>query len=285
MLKISHARRLSHIVLGKGEGIPILMCHGLMGNKNNFNFVGKMINEATNRPVISLDMINHGNARRSDKACYKEMSDYVSLAIDELCDGKASLIGHSMGGRVVMYTALENSPAVSSLIVVDVSPSTSRNESMPTSGGIKRYLQLMHEASVPSTLERAQVRPYLHDLLSPEIPERSVRDFLLTNLALTKGDERFRWKANIEVLLEDFDKLAVFPAFEDIEYLGDTLFISGRKSPYIDWNRDYERINDLFPFATLETIDAGHWVHSDQPNQFVKVCADFLQNAKCSSKI
>ena len=79
MLKISHARRLSHIVLGKGEGIPILMCHGLMGNKNNFNFVGKMINEATNRPVISLDMINHGNARRS--VTVLKLTNYINLCI------------------------------------------------------------------------------------------------------------------------------------------------------------------------------------------------------------
>lgn len=93
---------------------------------------------------------------------------------------------------------------------------------------------------------------------------------------LTKDDERFRWKANVEVLLRDFSNLAAFPDFEHTEYLGDTLFIAGSKSPYIDWNRDYERINDLFPFANLETLDTGHWVHAEEPRKFVEICANFL---------
>ena len=40
-----------------------------------------------------MDMINHGSARRSEKACYEEMALEVHQAIEELAGGKAALIG------------------------------------------------------------------------------------------------------------------------------------------------------------------------------------------------
>ena len=110
------SRRLSYEKLGSGTGEPVIMCHGLMGNRNNFYSVGKLISKETNRPVYSLDMINHGKARWSDNASYEEMAEEVKEAIADLCNGSASLIGHSMGGRVGMYAALVNATMVSSLI-------------------------------------------------------------------------------------------------------------------------------------------------------------------------
>jgi len=152
---------------------------------------------------------------------------------------------------------------------------------MPTSAGVGRYLELMQEAEVPSTLNDNQVRRYLNDRFAEEIPEVAIRDFMLTNLVLTNDDNRFRWRANVEVLLRDMKNLSVFPNFDGTEYLRDTLFISGANSPYIDWKRDEERIHQLFPFATLEIINnAGHWVHSDQPKLFVETCAKFLNCPK-----
>lgn len=261
------------------------MCHGLLGNKNNFNTVGKRLSKRTGRTVYSLDMVNHGAARWSDVACYEEMAQEVAEAILVLCDGSASVIGHSMGGRVAMHSALTDSTLVSSLIVVDVTPAEERSLSMPSSGGIAGYLKLMNDAEVPSTLKANQIRRYLKEQFADHIPEPAIRDFLLTNLILTHddNDDRFRWKANVEVLLNDFDKLAVFPQFSGQEYLRDTLFIAGALSPYIDWERDSSRIHQLFPLAKLETIDnARHWVHSDQPSTFIDTCAQFLNGVKRS---
>ena len=100
-------RNLSFIELGNGDPLldPIILCHGLLGNKNNFGTVGRELHKRTGRTVFSLDMVNHGTARRSDHVSYQDMADEIDLAIDELADGSAVLIGHSMGGRVVMWEA------------------------------------------------------------------------------------------------------------------------------------------------------------------------------------
>ena len=117
-------RNLSYIELGNGDPLldPIILCHGLLGNKNNFTTIGKTLHKRTGRTVFSLDMVNHGEARISDHVSYQDMADEIDLAIDELADGSAVLIGHSMGGRIVMWEALQHRTKVSSLIVVDVAP-------------------------------------------------------------------------------------------------------------------------------------------------------------------
>ena len=76
-------RFLSYSKYGSGlnGGDPIIMCHGLLGQKTNFHTVGKAISEKTGRTVFTLDMVNHGAARRSDTACYKDMALEVNQAI------------------------------------------------------------------------------------------------------------------------------------------------------------------------------------------------------------
>ena len=54
-----------------------------------------------------MDARNHGSSAHSDEMSYEAMSqDVVSLVQDELKVEKVTLIGHSMGGKIAMHTAL-----------------------------------------------------------------------------------------------------------------------------------------------------------------------------------
>ena len=73
---------------------------------------------------MTYDARNHGTSFHSESMSYPEMSaDLVDLisSHDDTKDGVV-LMGHSMGGRTVMYTALTVPKIVNQLIVVDVSP-------------------------------------------------------------------------------------------------------------------------------------------------------------------
>lgn len=113
-------RRLSYTKLGDGSGTPVVMCHGLLGNKNNFNNIGKMMSFLADRPVFTMDMLNHGSAAWTENGGYEFMADEVKKAIEEVCGGKAVVLGHSMGGRVAMWTALTAPDLVENLMIVDV---------------------------------------------------------------------------------------------------------------------------------------------------------------------
>jgi pimeloyl-ACP methyl ester carboxylesterase len=54
------------------------------------------------------------------------------------------------------------------------------------------------------------------------------------------------------------------------------LFIRGGKSNYLN-AEDEPLICQLFPQAEIKTItEAGHWVHADRLEEFLKLALDFL---------
>ena len=57
----------------------------------------------------------------------------------------------------------------------------------------------------------------------------------------------------------------------------EVLFIRGQNSNYI-LDEDSTIIEQKFPGSQLETIEhAGHWVHAERPDEFLRVLNKFLQ--------
>ena len=94
------------------------------------------------------------------------------------------------------------------------------------------------------------------------------------------SDEVIGWRVNLDVILEAFQThIRHFPNEdfeENVQYAGPTIFIGGANSEYIPVS-DHPDILEKFPTATFEYIeDAGHWVHSQKPNEFLQVLLKFL---------
>ena len=79
---------------------------------------------------------------------------------------------------------------------------------------------------------------------------------------------------NVDVLEREMEEiLAPIP---NIEVWTPTLFLRGAMSNYI-LDEDWDAIEEIFPDATLETIEnAGHWVHSEQPDEFIEKVLGFI---------
>ncbi|THG95721.1 hypothetical protein EW026_g5973 [Hermanssonia centrifuga] len=60
------------------------------------------------------------------------------------------------------------------------------------------------------------------------------------------------------------------------EWDGPTLFIKGTKSKYIN-DRNIPIAKEFFPNATLEPLEAGHWVHAEKPNEFKQLVTNFIK--------
>ena len=54
-----------------------------------------------------------------------------------------------------------------------------------------------------------------------------------------------------------------------------TLFVRGARSSYVQ-DADWNRITTIFPEATLETMDTGHWVQAEKPIEFVELTRQWL---------
>ena len=91
---------LFHRELG-GEGKrPLVLLHGLLGSSRNWLSAGAEL--AADHHVFALDLRNHGKSPHADDCGYEAMAGDVLAWMDARGLGRATLLGHSMGGKVAM---------------------------------------------------------------------------------------------------------------------------------------------------------------------------------------
>ena len=77
-------------------GTPLLIAHGLYGSARNWGVIAKRL--SAERPVIAVDMRNHGGSPWYDSQSYPDMAGDLAQVIDQPMD----VLGHSMGGKAAM---------------------------------------------------------------------------------------------------------------------------------------------------------------------------------------
>lgn len=254
---------------------PVLILHGLLGSKNNWHSIGKELNELTGRKIISIDARNHGDSGHSDEMTYVAMAgDVLQLMRDEGVSS-ASLLGHSMGGRVMMNLALNHSDMIESLMVVDMSPNSHPTAASADIPNIVAALSSIKLSQLPSNQMTA--RQMADKQLEALIPSKMMRQFLLTNLVESDDESGVRWRFNLSTISANLAEFAVGVTHrEGATYPGPCLFLGGEKSDYIR-AEDSESIKKLFTRANLEWVPgAGHWVHSEKPAEFLQRAVPFF---------
>jgi pimeloyl-ACP methyl ester carboxylesterase len=246
------------------SGSLIVFCHGLFGQGKNWTTIAKRL--AEDHRVLLVDMPNHGRSVWTETFDYLTAADQVAGLLS--ADDPVTLVGHSMGGKIAMLTALRHPELVGRLCVVDVSPVGYQHASE-----FAGYIDAMQSLD----LSRLQRRAEADEQLAEAVPNPVVRSFLLQNLR-HHGDE-WSWQPNLELLGRDLDAIAGWPEDElaDVApYDGPVLWVAGAKSGYI--GEEYVAAMDRwFPRNRRVTVkDAGHWVHSEQPGVFVEVLRQFL---------
>jgi pimeloyl-ACP methyl ester carboxylesterase len=244
-----------------GDRQSVVLLHGLFGAARNFGALQRSL--AGTRRVIALDLRNHGGSQHAAGMTYVDMAADVLETLAALDALPCELIGHSMGGKVAMRTALLRPAAVSHLLVSDIAPVTYA----PASAS---YAHAMQALPLEPGLTRANADAFLTDA----VPDRTVRAFLLQNLAL---GERPHWRIGLAEIMAGMDDIGGWPDLPSgTVYSGPTLFVAGARSDYI--LPEYRRaIRALFPAARFVVVkDAGHWVHADNPAGFAGVLEAFL---------
>ncbi|KAF9407723.1 hypothetical protein HW555_012343 [Spodoptera exigua] len=256
------------------ERPPLVILHGLLGSKNNWNSMSKAIHRTTGRKVISVDARNHGDSRHASQHTYIHMAHDVMKLLKKLELSKVSILGHSMGGRTAMVLSLLCSDMVSSLIVVDISPV----KTSPQIFSMANLFDAMTSVSIRPGIAMSKARKLADEQLKMITPDVNLRNFLITNLVQTNSGS-YTWRVNISALKDNFQShISCFPSnLRGLQYCGPTLFVGGSLSDYIGKN-DLKEIQEYFPLAELVFIDgAGHWVHSQKPEQFLETVCKFLK--------
>ncbi|HEY4604047.1 MAG TPA: alpha/beta fold hydrolase [Blastococcus sp.] len=275
--------RLATRTLGEA-GPRVVFVHGLFGQGKNWTTIGKGL--ADGHRVTLVDLPNHGHSPWTDRVDYLDMVELLAGELEQFAE-PVTLVGHSMGGKVAMQLALRRPELLRALVVVDIAP-----VEYPVSGG--RTDDPDEEASPFAAFIAAMRALHLDELktrddadaaLRSAVPSRMVRSFLLQSLVRegVGAGGGWRWRLNLELLERDLGELRGFPEPPaGATFDGPVLWVAGANSTYV-LDEDRPLMDALFPATRLVRIkNAGHWVHSEQPEVFLTTLRLFLERVEVS---
>lgn len=246
--------------LGEAIAPNLVILHGLLGTSDNWQTLGKRFAE-THR-VHLIDQRNHGRSPHHPVHSYEAMAEDVLHYLDERNIQRASIIGHSMGGKTALVFAHRYPDRVQKLVIADMAA----RAYAPHHGPI-------FDALLSAPIEGAESRSVIENHLMARLDDVGVVAFLMKNLRREKSGG-FTWRPNLAVLAP-----AIGAVVGQVP-LGmntlPTLAIYGGKSNYVNADDLDQFQSACMQFQSHEIEDAGHWLHASHPNEFFEEVVDFL---------
>lgn len=244
---------------------PVVILHGLFGSCDNWLTVGKSISEQLGDAysIYLVDQRNHGRSPQDATFDYAVMAEDLHFFLTQHQLNNPILVGHSMGGKVVMQYAITYPDTFEKLVVVDIAT---------------RAYPVHHSAIIEGLqsidLTQLQSRQQADQQLSAYEPNVGVRQFLLKNLYRNEQNT-FAWRINLAVIAQNLPLIGA-EISSNRAVSQPALFVVGSESDYVR-PQDWAGIAAIFANATLCTIQgAGHWVQAEKPVEFVDVLVGFI---------
>jgi esterase len=244
-----------------GSGQPLIILHGLFGQSDNWNTLAKSFAEKGFH-VFTLDQRNHGLSPHSNVWTYEAMADDLKEFITDHRLEDPLIIGHSMGGKTVMFFEAMYPGIAAKLVIVDIAARAYERHH-------DDVLAALHAVNFDTIKTRkeaeAEMNTYIHDF--------GTKQFLLKNI-YWKEDERMDWRFNLKVITDAYNNVGI--AAPKVSSPVQTLIINGEKSDYVG-PQDVEEFKQRFPNAQFKTIQgSGHWVHAEKPKEFFDAVMAFI---------
>ncbi len=216
--------------------------------------------------IVSIDLPDHGKSQRSSRFSFEQYAESIIYLLNKLSISKATIVGHSLGGKVAMQIALTNENLVEALVVLDIAPVayTPRHKSV-------------FNALLNVNLQQITERKEANNIMAEYITEPSVRQFLLKSLYQDNKTQSWHWRFNLDLLYRDYSLLSEALNIEH-SYNKPVMFLKGELSDYLQPQYTKHTIA-LFPKSRVRVVQgAGHWLHAEKPAECAKHIRTFLRN-------
>ena len=271
-----HGHRVAY--RSAGSGPAVVLVHGITSTSATWERVMPYL--ATRFTVIAPDLLGHGQSAkpRGDYSLGAYASGVRDLLVS-LGHDKATFVGHSLGGGVVMQLAYQFPERCERLVLVD-------------SGGLGREVNfLLRAATLP-----------LSEMVLPVLASARILDAgravsgLFARLGLRAGTDVAELAKGHASLADAEARSAFVHTLRTIVDPGgqrvnasDRLYLAQHVPFLLIWG-ERDRIipvehgrtaHELVPSSRLEVFEnAGHFPHVDDPQRFLDVLLDFIDSTE-----
>jgi pimeloyl-ACP methyl ester carboxylesterase len=255
---------------------PFVMVHGFTGSRDDFADV--LDDVAVQGRTIVPDLRGHGGTTNPGRGYdFDQLCRDLLGFLDALDISKCDLLGHSLGGMIVLRFALDHPERVHSLVLMDTSDASHRTRpSWP-----ERILKFAVRR-LPMRWNIRALRANQHRL--PEPAQRAAHEM---------GSDRY-WN-RLRIKLEAMDPIAFDALLDEImnqegvtNRLGEipcpTLVMVGDQDAA--FRKPSQRMANQIPDAELVVLkDAHHSPQIEAPGQWLSTIAKHLKRARTSTEV
>ncbi len=247
-----------------GCGPPLVLVHGLAVSHRSWDATTQAL--AEHHTVYALDLPGFGYSDKpSGFASARQEAAFVDRFLAALEIDAATVIGHSTGGAVALWLAIEHPARIARLVVVDASEigqaaAVFRLIALPVLG------HLLLKTTTPTTMRLLLAHPYVNkEVVTPELARQYAR-WLWTpgaRQALVQHARSY-----------DVDKSALRARLGQVAV--PVLIVWTDADPYFPVSVARDLLAAL-PSARLEVIGgAGHVPQEEQPATFTRIVLGWL---------
>lgn len=256
------------------ERSPIIFLHGLFGSKSNTRSVAKTIAKNMSRDVYCLDLRNFGQSPHNPRLDYPALSADVEKFIEsQKFENKPIIVGHSMGAKTAMALALRRPDLPKMIVSVDNAPVCLSASNGPFGKYIRQLRYALEEKKYTS------IKDVDAELTKVE-PVKEVRQFLLTNVDRGTKEQVCKSRIPLDIIAKAVSagNIASWPYDCNVVRWSKepALFIRGSQSSYVP-DEVIPVIGNYFPQFEIKDVDAGHWLISEKPAEFMEILQDFIE--------
>ncbi len=263
--------RIHYHISGVTGGRRWVFLHGLMGFLNNWKKITSQLDST--EQCLCYDQRGHGRSFKPQTGYAPE--DYANdlkALTEELGWDRFILVGHSMGGRNALVFTDRYPERVEKLVIEDIGPESSESSA-----------QFFHRllGAVPTPFKtRVEARDFFQNEFASKVRTkesvRAIGAFLHANLVETE-EGLWDWRFYKEGILESVHAGRVQERWSEIQNLKvPTLWIRGENSQELSSETFQKVLQTNKMIQGVEIAGAGHWVHSEKPEEFTKALKNFV---------
>jgi pimeloyl-ACP methyl ester carboxylesterase len=260
-VEVAPGQSMSALVWGDGDP-EFVFVHG--GAQNAHTWDTTIL--AMGRPdAIAVDLPGHGHSDWRADRDYLPATNAAALAtvVERLAPHARAVIGMSLGGLTSYVLAARRADLVRSLVVVDVTPGTKRENAA-------RILDFVRGPSSFDSFDAILARTIEHN---PGRSVSSLRRGVLHN-ARQLPDGRWAWRYDRVENPREVDLGSLWPEVEAIRC--PLLLLIGGAWSVVDAD-DLARFRAVQPGATVTVVDgAGHSIQGDRPVELAALIRAFV---------